>query len=97
MAGTSPAMAMLVEPYSAALPCEIPLFWQHRDAREEEVTRYPDQDEIDQQHDRPAEIVANDLAFVADELAGGNTNAGGLRRDWLADFCPDRVERRQKH
>ena len=94
MAGTSPAMAMLVESYSTALPCEIPLFRQHRDAREKEVTRYPDQDEIGQQDERPAEIVANDFAFVADELAGGNADAGGLRRYRLTDFRAHRIERR---
>src|SRR5215472_16882331 len=67
------------------------LFRQQRDAREEEVTSYPDQDEIGQQDERPAEIMANDFAFVADEFAGGNTDAGSLRRDWLADLRAHRV------
>jgi len=93
MAGTSPAMAMLVERYNAPLPCEIRLFRQRRDAREEEVTGYPDQDEIGQQDQRPAEIVANDFAFIADELARGYADAGGLRRDRLADLRAHRVER----
>ena len=93
MAGTSPAMAMFVESYSAALPYKTPLFRQHRDVREEEVTRDPDQDEIGQQDQRPAEIVADDFTFVTDELARGNADAGGLRRDRLADLRAHRVER----
>src|SRR6201987_6118947 len=87
----------LLKPSSAAPPYENSLFRQIRDVREEEVTRYPDQDEIDQQHQRPTEIVTNDFALVADELAGGNAEAGSLRRDRLCGLRAHRVERRQQH
>src|SRR5215472_11451298 len=66
------------------------------DPREEQVAGHADQHEIDQERDGPAEIVPDHLALVAHELAGGDADARGLRRDRLADLGPDRVERRQQ-
>ena len=40
--------------------------------------------------------MADHLAFVADELAGRDADARGLRRDRLADLGADRVQRRQQ-
>src|SRR6202035_5688764 len=69
---------------------------QYRDAGEEQVASHPDQHEIDQEHDGPAEIVANDLAFVADELAGRHADAGGLGRAPLAVLRPDPIQNRHR-
>jgi hypothetical protein len=50
---------------------------QHRDAGEEQVASHPDQHEIDQEHDGPAEIVANDFAFVL-SFASSQSNRNSL-------------------
>src|SRR5579883_3622716 len=63
---------------------------------EEQIGANADDDEIAKQEQAPSEIVADDLAFVTHEAAGGNADAGGLRRDRLADLGAHRVERRQE-
>src|ERR1700730_5863345 len=83
--------------FAIRAPAERSSLRQHRDAGEEEVTSHPDQHEIDEEHEGPAEIVADHLALVAHELAGRHADAGGLRRDRLADLGPDRVQDRQQH
>ena len=58
---------------------------RHR-IREEVIEKHADQDEIGKQDERPAHIVPDDLAFAAHEFARGNSHAGSLRRDRLANF-----------
>jgi hypothetical protein len=41
---------------------------QHGDVREEQIAGSADDDEVEQEHDAPSEIMANNLAFIADEL-----------------------------
>jgi hypothetical protein len=41
---------------------------QQRDVREEQIAGNADDDKVDQEHDAPSEIMANNLAFIADEL-----------------------------
>ena len=51
-------------------------------------TGHPNDHEITQEDEAPAEIIANHLAFVAHELAGRYADARGLRR---AGFCNCRL------
>src|SRR5579872_4510875 len=59
------------------------LWRQHHRGRMQEVAAQRDDDQVRQQDEGPAHVVADDIAFLAYELAGGDTDAGGLRRHRL--------------
>src|SRR5579862_185846 len=67
---------------------------RHR-IREEIIEKDADQDQVAEEKERPAHVVADDLAFAAHEFAGGNAHAGGLRGYGLAHFRANRVESRK--
>src|SRR5580692_8195578 len=60
------------------------------------IEAHADDDEINEQDQGPAEVVADDLSLLAHETARRDADAGGLRRDRLADFGADRIEARQQ-
>src|SRR5258707_7111118 len=64
--------------------------------RGQEVLEHADDNQTAEPNECPAEIVANNLAFVAHIFAGRDADAGRLGRDRLANFRADRVERWEK-
>src|ERR1039457_4153685 len=79
--------------------CQLPV-WSRAPSLhcrgEHEAVEEGDQDQVAEQDQRPAEVVPDHLTFLADELARRDADAGGLRRDRLADLGADRVQRRQE-
>src|SRR5208282_5156556 len=89
--GEADEAMQMVEPLP--LPRPMP---EQDDLREEEIETHADQDQVAEEEEGPAHIVADDLALVAHEAARGHAHARRLGCDRLADLGPHRVERRQQ-
>ena len=65
--------------------------------RHEQREQHRDEQDVAEQRERPGQVVADDVALAAHLGGGRDADAGGLRRDGLAEGRADTVERGEQH